>query len=839
MPAQAIINDGGGGGGGGGGGPIPAAITFDDQHGTTQTIDAAIGDKMYPWSASWEGSTFTGWWTAPAGGTLLPRPIVVTGNATYYAQWTLNSYTVTFQPANGAAPTTATADYETTISAPAQPARANYTFAGWFTSASGGTHVTFPYTVSGDATLYAHWTGAPRTVAFEPGNGDAAFVDSTEFGAILPAPAEPTRAHYSFVGWFTAAGGGTNVSFPYTVTTNATLYAQWTIDSHTVTFEPGNGEASSSTSADYGSSMAAPTQPSFIDHSFDGWFTAATGGTKVTFPYTVTGDTTLYGHWTSTLITLTVDAQNGTEPALFTHAEPFPEVLGEPSYPGHTFTGWWTAPVGGTPVANPISVSENITVYAQWTLDNHTVKFEPGNGEAFTTQTADYGTTVSKPADPTRAHYAFNGWFTAPSGGNQITFPYTVTGGVTLYAQWTIDTHTVTFEPGNGDDASSESEDHGTSIAEPAQPVLPNHHFQGWFTAPSGGTQVTFPYTLTGDVTLYGQWTIDTHNLTFAPGNGQGTWNIAEDYGNSVAAPTEPVFAHHEFNGWFTAPSGGTQVTFPYTLTGDVTLYAQWTIDTHTVTFEPGNGDNASAESAAYGSTTSAPAVPVLANYTFDGWFTAPRGGTQVTFPYTLTGDVTLYAQWTIDTHTVTLEPGNGDVATTESVAHGSTISPPAVPSRASHLFTGWFTAAEGGTLVTFPLIVTGDVTLYAQWERIPATFDAPDNVAPGATISVTGENFIPGESVEIWLLSTPTKLATVIVGADGTFETTVVIPAETSAGSHHLELRGTATETLSAPVEVTEVLAATGADIQFSVALAAFAVFGGLAMLAWRRWPA
>ena len=96
---------------------------------------------------------------------------------------------------------------------------------------------------------------------------------------------------------------------------------------------------------------------------------------------------------------------------------------------------------------------------------------------------------------------------------------------------------------------------------------------------------------------------------------------------------------------------------------------------------------------------------------------------------------------------------------------------------------------------------MTGDATLYAQWERVAATISAPSQAAPGDTITVTGENFIPGESVELSLHSTPVLLATVVVGADGTFSTDVVIPASTASGAHHIEAVGTDTVTVSTAV--------------------------------------
>ena len=146
-----------------------------------------------------------------------------------------------------------------------------------------------------------------------------------------------------------------------------------------------------------GTTISAPAQPSRANYAFAGWFTADSDGTQVDFPYTVTGDVSLYAQWTSTDITFTADPQNGAAPYGTTQHSAFVIVPGEPLYAGHTFAGWWTAPTGGTLKPSQFDVDSTITVYAHWTLNSHTVTFEPGNGTAATDQVAGYGTAIPAP----------------------------------------------------------------------------------------------------------------------------------------------------------------------------------------------------------------------------------------------------------------------------------------------------------------------------------------------------------------------------------------------------------------------------------------------------------
>jgi uncharacterized repeat protein (TIGR02543 family) len=115
------------------------------------------------------------------------------------------------------------------------PTRAGYTFAGWYTAASGGTRVTYPYTHgrTSNFTLYARWTANTLTVTYDSGSESSVSSSLTQTGAATwyPGwyPSRPTRLGYSFAGWYTASSGGTKVGYGYLhgKTSNFTLYARW------------------------------------------------------------------------------------------------------------------------------------------------------------------------------------------------------------------------------------------------------------------------------------------------------------------------------------------------------------------------------------------------------------------------------------------------------------------------------------------------------------------------------------------------------------------------------------------------------------------------------------
>ena len=123
----------------------------------------------------------------------------------------------------------------------------------------------------------------------------------------------------------------------------------------------------------------------------------------------------------------------------------------------------------------------------------HTVTFDANGGSAVASATVDYGKTAARPAAPTRDGYAFAGWYTAKDGGSKYDFAKPVTADLTLYAHWTIDKHTVTFDSNGGSTVASATVDYGKTAARPAAPTRDGYAFAGWYTAKDNGSAATSP----------------------------------------------------------------------------------------------------------------------------------------------------------------------------------------------------------------------------------------------------------------------------------------------------------------------------------------------------------
>ncbi|MCD7776085.1 MAG: InlB B-repeat-containing protein, partial [Firmicutes bacterium] len=310
----------------------------------------------------------------------------------------------------------------------------------------------------------------------------------------------------------------------------------------------------------------------------------------------------------------------------------------------------------------------------------------------------------------------------------EYSFSSAVTAKITLYAHWSADTYTVTFNSNGGSSVSSQTVSYGSSAAKPTNPTRDGYTFLGWYTSSTGGTEYSFSSSVTSSFTLYAHWaeqTAATYTVSFDmnyPSGFSGASNVPSsqtvEEGAAATEPTAPTLEGCTFLGWYLRD--GTKYSFSTAVTENITLYASWDVSTFTVSYNL-NYENAvgvwTTETVNYGSTASEPATPARDGYTFLGWYTI--NGAKYDFTSSVTSNITLYAQWEeiIETYTVTFrwnyenDPG---VYLTTTVEEGSTVSEPTDPTRSGHTFLGWYTAS--GTLYDFSTPVTGNLVLYAQW---------------------------------------------------------------------------------------------------------------------------
>lgn len=653
----------------------------------------------YGGSAIWTatpsiGYNFSKW---SNGSTTNPLTVSnITANTHITPVFVLKSYTVTWNPNGGSvSPTSTTKTHGSTLGTLPTPTRAadvqyTYTFKGWFTAATGGTQVSASTTVTGNVTYYAQWTATPRsyTATFN-GNGGGTPSPSTitkTYGSELGTLPTCSRTGYTFIGWYTASSGGTKISSTTKITGTVTYYAQWSINSYTLTYNVNGGNAVSpaSKSVQYGSAygtLPTPTKSSDAEYTyaFAGWYTAASGGTQVTANTTMgAGNTTIYAHWTATRRSYTINYQttygslNRTSQSVAYGSKgsctlTMPDNTAEFTY---TFVGWYTAANGGgTKVGSSLtletpSVTGAATYYAYVTRSTksytHTFNANGGGTVSPATITKAYNTALGTLPTVSRTGYTFVGWFdtSAASGGTQATTATKVTGTKTWYARWSINSYTFTFDKNGGNTPSTTTitKEYNTAVG-----TLPTctrnadntytYAFAGWFdtSASSGGTQLTTATKVTSNKTWYARWTATYKNYTVTwNGNGGTPSKSSSSFHYNDALGTLPTATRtgYTFKGWSTSASGSVNVSTTTKVTGNVTYYAVWQINSYTLTVTAGAGGTVSGSGTYnYGATATLKATP-SAGYYFVKW---SDGNTNASRTVTVTGNATYTATFKQD----------------------------------------------------------------------------------------------------------------------------------------------------------------------------------------------
>ncbi|MEN1988923.1 InlB B-repeat-containing protein, partial [Paenibacillus hubeiensis] len=233
-----------------------------------------------------------------------------------------------------------------------------------------------------------------------------------------------------------AAGNTTTVAFKY--------YAP-----RTVTFVSSGGTSTPAQSVRYASRLAEPDAPSRTGYTFAGWFTDSELTQAFDFDNTtITSDLTLYAKWTIHSFNVQFNTNGGSAvDGQQVDYNDFAHRPDAPSRTGYTFEGWFTDSelTQAFDFDNTV-ITDNLTLYAKWTIHSFNVQFNTNGGSAVGGQQVDYNALAHRPDTPSRTGYTFEGWFTDSELTQAFDFDNTViTDNLTLYAKWTIHSFNVQF----------------------------------------------------------------------------------------------------------------------------------------------------------------------------------------------------------------------------------------------------------------------------------------------------------------------------------------------------------------------------------------------------------
>ena len=377
------------------------------------------------------------------------------------------------------------------------------------------------------------------------------------------------------------------------------LTAQWTAPTYAVTLNTNGGTINNGNVTGYtygvGATLPAADDMTYTGHTFKGWYDNEnlTGSPVTAIGGAETGNKEYWAKWEINQYTITFDTNGGSEIAPITQDYGTEiTVPADPTRKGYTFKGWDKE----IPETMP---AENITVKAQWGINQYTITFDTNGGSEIAPITQDYGTEITAPDNPTRKGYTFKGW--------DKEIPETMPAeNITVKAQWEINQYTITFDTNGGSEIAPITQDYGTEITAPDNPTRKGYTFKGW--------DKEIPETMPAEnITVKAQWEINQYTIAFDTNGGSEIAPITQDYGTEITAPDNPTRKGYTFKGW--------DKEIPKTMPAEnITVKAQWEINQYTITFDTNGGSEIAPITQDYGTEITAPDNPTRKGYTFKGW---------------------------------------------------------------------------------------------------------------------------------------------------------------------------------------------------------------------------
>ncbi|MCI7401124.1 MAG: InlB B-repeat-containing protein [Christensenella sp.] len=381
--------------------------------------------------------------------------------------------------------------------------------------------------------------------------------------------------------------------------------------------------------------------------------------------------------WQINQYTITFDTNGGSEIAPIT--QDYGTDITPPEDPtkeGYTFKGWdkeipSTMPAG------------DMTITATWQINQYTITFDTNGGSEIAPITQDYGTKITIPENPTKTGYTFKGWDKEIPG----TMPE---GDMTITATWEIIQYTITFDTNGGSEIEPITQDYGTEITAPDDPMKTGYTFMGW--------DKEIPSTMPAeDMTIKATWQINKYTITFDTDGGSEIEPITQDFGTEITIPESPSKTGYTFKEWEGIPEDNLMPA------ENITIKATWQINQYTITFDTNGGSAIAPITQEYGTEITIPKNPTKIGYTFKEW--------DIEIPDIMPAEnMTIKALWQINQYTITFDTDGGSEIDPITQDYGTEIAIPENPTKIGYTFNGWKGIPEDN------LMPAENITIKALW---------------------------------------------------------------------------------------------------------------------------
>lgn len=477
--------------------------------------------------------------------------------------------------------------------------------------------------------------------------------DTVDYGELVSKPIDdPIKNGYTFGGWFTDKGCTTQWDFlNNTVTSDIRLYAKWTINNYTITYNNLQGSATSNpTSYNVDTETITLTSPTNRDHyTFDGWYDGL--GNKVSeIAKGSTGNIVLVARWKTVEYDITyLDTRGCANPnptKIDTESEHILEDLD--AIEGYTFDGWEDE--NGVKITKiAIGTTGPITIKARWKLTDYTITYTnlftstTNNPTTYTIETE----TIVLTSPTNRDHYTFDGWYDG-NGNKVVKIDKNSVGDIILEAKWKAIDYAITYL-----DTKGASNPNPSKIDTESEHTLQDlddvvgYTFDGWEDE-NGATITKINKGTTAPITIRAKWKLVDYTITYHMPSGITT-TLPTTYtieSGPIVLDTLDAMVGYTFENWKN-DKGQVMTMIPTGSHGNLDLYAQYKANQYRVTLVDGIKDE--TITVTYEKEFGTLPTPQKEHYLFMGWYTQENGqgdlinaNSKVSNAY----DFNLYAYW-------------------------------------------------------------------------------------------------------------------------------------------------------------------------------------------------
>ena len=646
------------------------------------------------------------------------------------------------------------------------PTKKGYTFTKW--TYENGKDFDPTKSITEDTKIIANFSKDRYTISYDLAGGVVSKANPVEYTVTDEITLiEPTKENYDFIGWT-----GTGITTPTknliikNEVGNKEYKANYEPTTYTITYKGLTNEEKTSlnnpTSYNIETSKTKLNNPQDrkdeddnITERFVGWKDNDTTSIEVEIPNVNSmGNKTFEAIWVEEeydTYTITYNLNGGVvseenKTSFTKKTKTF--TLNNPTKTGYTFKGWSGTDLIGDEnkvVKVEKGTAKNLSFEAHYIANTYTIKYDKNGGTgSMSDQEMTYDTARNLSKNTyTKEGYTFKGWNTSADGkgtsynDEAVVENLAVSGNITLYAKWEANNYEIVFNSNHANTEGTMSNLSMTYDTSKALTInaytLSGYTFDGWNTKPDGtGTNYTNGeavnnLTTSGTITLYAKWKANTYTVVFEKNTGTGTMENQTITYDEATKLTKNAYTKegYTFVSWNTEPDGtGTSYSDEESVknlatSGNVTLFAQYEINSYVVTFDTKGGTSVSTRVKNYNEAVGDLPETTKENYSFIGWFTEEEDGEQITKDTLITDTVTFFAHWT-NKYVVTFNVNGGDGNnSTKELLEDEALGELPDASSGRKIFLGWYTDQTDGEKVDENYIPNRTMTLYARYKDL------------------------------------------------------------------------------------------------------------------------